>query len=87
MGTGRQSYTVIIRCHFTLGGCAQCPGDCVEMSLYGASWRLLDFPCRLIQNMANLLARCLIASFGAFPLDHLHILKQESVASLYGGHI
>lgn len=47
-----------------------------------ASWRLLDFPCSLIQNMANLLARCLIASLGAFPLDHLHTLKPESVTTL-----
>lgn len=62
------------------GGCAQCPGGCVEMSLYGLL-ELLDFPSNLIQNMANLLARCLIASLGAFPLDHLHSLKPESVAS------
>jgi hypothetical protein len=34
MGTGRQSYAVI-KCHFTLGGCGQCPGGCAEMSLHG----------------------------------------------------
>jgi hypothetical protein len=52
-----------------------------------APWRLLDFPSNLIQNMANLLARCLIASLGAFPLDHLHTLKPESVASVCRTHL
>lgn len=86
MGTGRQSYTVIVRCRFTVGGRAQRPGGCVEMSFYSlleaTGLPLQPHPKYKLIGQIDVL----LPALGAFPLDRLY-RKSESVASLYGGDI